>query len=51
MTKLIVVFRYFANAPKNALFIAHLKTRPSKQGFMKRTCPSVQAVFFLHSTL
>jgi hypothetical protein len=30
MTKLIVVFRNFANAPKNALSIAHLKTRPSK---------------------
>jgi hypothetical protein len=30
MTKLIVVFCNFANAPKNALFIPHLKTRPSK---------------------
>jgi hypothetical protein len=51
MTKLIVVFRNFANAPKNALFIAHLKTRPSKQGFMKQTCPSLQAVFFFQYTL
>jgi hypothetical protein len=30
MTKQIVVFCNFANAPKNALFIAHFKTRPSK---------------------
>jgi hypothetical protein len=44
-------FRNFANAPKTALFLAHLKTRPSQQGFMKQTCPSVQAVFFLQYTL
>jgi hypothetical protein len=51
ITKLIVVFRNFANAPIKALFLAHLKTRPSKQGFMKQICSSVQAVFFLQYIL
>jgi hypothetical protein len=48
MTKLIFALRNFAKVPKNK---PHLKTRPSKQEFMKQTFSSVQAVFFLQYTL